>query len=145
MSATIRQVMIRGRVQGVGYRAWVEERALAQDLEGWVRNRRDGSVEALFAGPPEVVTDMVSQMPARAVLVARRRGDGRCRPSGRAEVATAGRAVFGASDDLAAFGETKSRAGRRVLRPPGCKINCFRNPPAPGRQRVNLFWSNGKG
>jgi acylphosphatase len=61
MSGAIRQVTIRGRVQGVGYRAWVEERALANDLEGWVRNRRDGSVEALFAGPAEVVTDMVAR------------------------------------------------------------------------------------
>ena len=61
MSVTICRVVIRGRVQGVGYRAWVEERALAHDLEGWVRNRRDGSVEALFAGPAEVVADMVAQ------------------------------------------------------------------------------------
>ena len=51
MSGAIRQVTIRGRVQGVGYRAWVEHRARAHGLEGWVRNRRDGSVEALFAGP----------------------------------------------------------------------------------------------
>ena len=61
MSGAIRQVTIRGRVQGVGYRAWVEERALAHDLEGWVRNRRDGSVEALLAGPADAVTDMVAQ------------------------------------------------------------------------------------
>ena len=59
MSGTIRQVMITGRVQGVGYRAWVEHRAKNHDLEGWVRNRRDGSVEALFAGPHAVVSDMV--------------------------------------------------------------------------------------
>ncbi|MDO8401455.1 MAG: acylphosphatase, partial [Bradyrhizobium sp.] len=51
MSAAIRRVTIRGRVQGVGYRAWVEHRARAHDLEGWVRNLGDGSVEALFAGP----------------------------------------------------------------------------------------------
>jgi acylphosphatase len=56
----IRHVMVRGRVQGVGYRAWVEHHAVAHDLEGWVRNRRDGSVEALFAGPAEVVGDMVA-------------------------------------------------------------------------------------
>jgi acylphosphatase len=61
MSGAIRQVTIRGRVQGVGYRAWVEHRATTHDLEGWVRNRRDGSVEALFAGPAEAVTDMVAQ------------------------------------------------------------------------------------
>ena len=60
MSGAIRQVTIRGRVQGVGYRAWVEHRARAHGLEGWVRNRRDGSVEALFAGPENIVSDMVA-------------------------------------------------------------------------------------
>jgi acylphosphatase len=60
MSNAIQQVTIRGRVQGVGYRAWVEERARLSRLEGWVRNRRDGSVEALFAGPPSVVAEMVA-------------------------------------------------------------------------------------
>jgi acylphosphatase len=61
MGGAIRQVTIRGRVQGVGYRAWVEQHALEHDLEGWVRNRRDGSVEALLAGTAEAVTDMVAQ------------------------------------------------------------------------------------
>jgi acylphosphatase len=60
MSGAIRQVMITGRVQGVGYRAWVEHRARAHALEGWVRNRRDGNVEALFAGPADVVADMIA-------------------------------------------------------------------------------------
>jgi acylphosphatase len=60
MGGAIRRVTIAGRVQGVGYRAWVEHRARAQELEGWVRNRRDGSVEALFAGPEEVVADLVA-------------------------------------------------------------------------------------
>ena len=50
---------IRGRVQGVGFRAWVEITALEHGLEGWVRNRRDGSVEALFAGLEEVVLTMI--------------------------------------------------------------------------------------
>jgi acylphosphatase len=61
MSGAIRQVTVRGRVQGVGYRAWVEHRARGvRSLEGWVRNRRDGSVEALFAGPADVVADMIA-------------------------------------------------------------------------------------
>jgi acylphosphatase len=60
MSGVIRQVMIRGRVQGVGYRAWVEHQARVHRLEGWVRNRRDGSVEALFAGPADVVSNLVA-------------------------------------------------------------------------------------
>lgn len=53
-------VTIRGRVQGVGYRAWVEYQATASKLEGWVRNRRDGRVEALFAGSPKAVAEMVA-------------------------------------------------------------------------------------
>jgi acylphosphatase len=60
MSGAICRVTIRGRVQGVGYRAWVEHRAVAHGLEGWVRNRTDGSVEALFSGPQDVVADMVA-------------------------------------------------------------------------------------
>jgi acylphosphatase len=61
MSGAIRQVTITGRVQGVGYRAWVAHQARAHRLEGWVRNRRDGSVEALFAGPADVVSEMVTR------------------------------------------------------------------------------------
>lgn len=60
MSQAIFQVTIRGRVQGVGYRAWVEYQANTSGLEGWVRNRRDGSVEAVFAGPPHLVAAMVA-------------------------------------------------------------------------------------
>jgi acylphosphatase len=60
MSGTIRRLLIRGRVQGVGYRAWVEQQARGLGLLGWVRNRRDGSVEALFAGTDEVVTSMIA-------------------------------------------------------------------------------------
>jgi acylphosphatase len=53
-------VTIRGRVQGVGYRAWIEDRARASRLEGWVRNRSDGSVEAVFSGPASVVAEMIA-------------------------------------------------------------------------------------
>jgi acylphosphatase len=60
MSGAIRKVLIRGRVQGVGYRAWVEHQARRLGLQGWVRNRRDGSVEAVFAGTEEVVTNMIA-------------------------------------------------------------------------------------
>ena len=52
----VRHVVIRGRVQRVGFRAWTEYTALEQGLEGWVRNRRDGTVEAVFAGPEQSVT-----------------------------------------------------------------------------------------
>jgi acylphosphatase len=53
------RVAIRGRVQGVGFRAWVEYTALLRGLDGWVRNRRDGSVEALFVGPVGDVRTMI--------------------------------------------------------------------------------------
>ena len=59
MSGAIRRVLVTGRVQGVGYRAWVEHRARAHDLEGWVRNRRDGSVEALVIGEEDAVARII--------------------------------------------------------------------------------------
>ncbi len=52
-------VIIRGEVQGVGFRAWAEITALELGVEGWVRNRRDGTVEALLAGPEETVLTML--------------------------------------------------------------------------------------
>jgi acylphosphatase len=59
MSDVVRKVMIQGRVQGVGYRVWVEGEARARGLKGWVRNRRDGGVEALFAGAEQAVAEMI--------------------------------------------------------------------------------------
>ena len=56
---TVKHVVIRGRVQGVGFRAFVEDAAEERTLEGWVRNRRDGSVEAVFAGPETSVTEAI--------------------------------------------------------------------------------------
>ena len=56
---TIRRIMVRGRVQGVGYRAWAEDTAILNGLDGWVRNRHDGSVEAVFAGAAEAVAAMI--------------------------------------------------------------------------------------
>jgi acylphosphatase len=55
----IRRVVVHGRVHGVGYRAWAERTALTRGIEGWVRNRREGTVEAVFAGPPEAVASMI--------------------------------------------------------------------------------------
>jgi acylphosphatase len=52
-------VRIRGRVQGVWYRGWTVEEARRRHLRGWVRNRRDGSVEAVLCGPLPVVDDMI--------------------------------------------------------------------------------------
>jgi len=55
----IRHVIVHGRVQGVGFRAFVEGEALARGLQGWVRNRRDRSVEAVFAGEAATVAAIV--------------------------------------------------------------------------------------
>lgn len=51
--------IIRGRVQGVSYRAWTKEKAQGLGLSGHVRNRSDGSVEAVFSGPAEAVERML--------------------------------------------------------------------------------------
>lgn len=53
------RIVIRGRVQGVFFRAWTSERAAALRLRGWVRNRRDGTVEALVAGELPAVSRML--------------------------------------------------------------------------------------
>jgi acylphosphatase len=60
VAGIICHVSIRGRVQGVGFRAFVEHEALKRGIEGWVRNRRDGSVEALFAGPEKSMMGMIA-------------------------------------------------------------------------------------
>jgi acylphosphatase len=86
-----RLVTIRGRVQGVGSRVWTEYTALERGVQGWVRNRRDGSVEALFTasldlveamiedcrnGPPGARVDAVDQREAASEeLALRRRGE----------------------------------------------------------------------
>ena len=53
-------VLIRGRVQGVGFRYWLAGEAENRMLDGWVRNRRDSSVEAVFSGEESAVKDMVA-------------------------------------------------------------------------------------
>jgi len=54
-----RRLRITGTVQGVGYRAALCAAAEARRLDGWVRNRSDGSVEAEVAGPPEAVAALI--------------------------------------------------------------------------------------
>ena len=88
MDVSVR-VVIRGRVQGVGYRAWTEYEAGERGIAGWVRNRRDGAVEALFAGtehdvgamiqacrrgPPGARIDAIDQRTGEAGELALRRG-----------------------------------------------------------------------
>ena len=52
------RIVIKGRVQDVFFRNWTIENATQLHLKGWVRNRRDGSVEALFSGSPDSVQEM---------------------------------------------------------------------------------------
>lgn len=59
MSRTV-HVIVFGKVQGVGYRAWTDYKAKKAELAGWVRNRRDGTVEALFSGDDATVDAMVA-------------------------------------------------------------------------------------
>jgi acylphosphatase len=57
-----RHCIISGRVQGVGYRAFAERQALARGLQGFVRNRRDGSVEALLVGEAATIEAMLTAL-----------------------------------------------------------------------------------
>jgi acylphosphatase len=54
------RLRIEGGVQGVGYRWWAVEAALSLGLDGWVRNRHDGSVEVLAIGETQAIDDMAS-------------------------------------------------------------------------------------
>jgi acylphosphatase len=60
MSEVAVRLRIEGRVQGVAYRAWTVDEASRRALRGWVRNRRDGSVEALLIGDADAVEEMVA-------------------------------------------------------------------------------------
>jgi len=54
------QVVVRGRVQGVSYRAWIVTEAKTRGIDGWVRNRADGAVEAIIAGAPDAIDAMIA-------------------------------------------------------------------------------------
>ena len=53
-------VLVSGRVQGVGFRVWTQRQAMALGLSGFVCNRRDGSVEAIFSGDADAVEAMIA-------------------------------------------------------------------------------------
>jgi acylphosphatase len=56
-----KRLRITGRVQGVFYRAWLAEQARSLGIDGWVRNRADGSVEAVVHGPAEMIEAIVAK------------------------------------------------------------------------------------
>jgi len=56
-----RRLIVRGRVQGVWYRGWTVDQAAELGLDGWVRNRRDGSVEILAEGPEQAVATLIER------------------------------------------------------------------------------------
>ena len=56
----VARFIIRGRVQGVGYRAWATDEARRRGLAGWVRNRRDGSVEVVASGDQATLDDFAA-------------------------------------------------------------------------------------
>ena len=58
----VRRVVVEGLVQGVGYREFARRAALRFGVSGWVRNRSDGTVEALIIGAPAVVEAMLVEM-----------------------------------------------------------------------------------
>ena len=55
----IRRLIVTGRVQGVWFRGWTVDQAVALGLDGWVRNRRDGSVEVLASGPAAAIEELI--------------------------------------------------------------------------------------
>ncbi len=55
------RLRIHGRVQGVWYRGWLVDEAVAHGVDGWVRNRADGTVEALLAGDDEAVRALIER------------------------------------------------------------------------------------
>ncbi len=73
MADVIRHIIVRGKVQGVGYRAWLAGEAEARGLSGWARNRKDGTVEAVLSGSDDSIAALIAKC---------RHGPGMARVSG---------------------------------------------------------------
>lgn len=62
MSEVCKHVFLTGRVQGVGFRAFVRRNARRLEIQGWVKNLPDGRVEALISGPDKEVEELLKLM-----------------------------------------------------------------------------------
>lgn len=62
MDTVHKSLVLSGRVQGVGFRHYTRITARELEVKGWVRNRRDGKVEAMLQGAPENVTEMIERL-----------------------------------------------------------------------------------
>lgn len=60
MTTVTKRLSVSGRVQGVGFRMYMQEKARSLGVIGWVRNRRDGSVEAVVEGTPQAVEAIIA-------------------------------------------------------------------------------------
>ncbi|MCC6532870.1 MAG: acylphosphatase [Burkholderiales bacterium] len=60
MQDAVRHLVVVGRVQGVGFRFAMERKAAEHGVRGWVRNRSDGSVEAMIQGSPDALAAMIA-------------------------------------------------------------------------------------
>src|SRR5258708_29382823 len=118
MSDASRHVRSGGGGQGVGYGAWVEHRARAHGLEGWVRNLRDGSVEAVLAGPADAVAEMIALC---------RRGPSSARVDAVTEEPAGSEAL-----NLRRAGERVSGLGAILDRPPQLLHSPPASPALPG-------------
>ena len=54
-----KHIIITGKVQGVGFRSWLYETAVQKNINGWVRNKISGEVEALLIGDDEKIDDLI--------------------------------------------------------------------------------------
>ena len=145
----VKRLRIRGTVHGVGYRVWVEREALALGLKGWVRNRRDGSVEVIAGGPPAAVANLIERCrsgpPLAKVEFDRHRGGERARPRlpPPAGEFLAARDGVGRALSLPGFGEGRVGFLLFLLPPSAMRFRKDPTPPSPktGREKQILRFS----
>ena len=117
--------VISGKVQGVWYRAWTVEQARKRGLAGWVRNRNDGTVEAVFAGPAEQGRRHGPSLPpGTAARQGRRRG-------GHAGIVSPWRDLRAALDLLSSRTSSSHSCSVSVVTPSACALAALLPASAP--------------